>query len=70
MKPGKMNLTFELDVIVQDARRSVFPERQKLHLTSEPIELEVIALPKENQPENFNGSVGQYLMSASAKPAS
>ena len=68
MKPGKMNLTFELDVIVQDARRSVFPERQKLHLTSEPIELEVIALPKENRPANFNGSVGQYLMSASAKP--
>ena len=68
MKPGKLNVLFELEVTVMDYRQDVFGRQRKLHLTSDPITLEVIPLPKENQPENFTGTVGQFQMTASAKP--
>ena len=68
MKPGKINVLFELEVTVMDYRQDVFGRQRKLHLTSDPIPLEIVPLPKEGQPENFAGTVGNFQMTASAKP--
>ena len=68
MKPGNLNVLFELEVTVMDYRQDVFGRQRKLHLTSDPITLEVAPLPKEGQPEHFSGTVGQFQMTASAKP--
>ena len=68
MKPGKLNLIFELDVIVMDYRQDVFGRQRKLHLTSDPIPIEVLPLPATGKPEQFTGAVGQYQMTTTVEP--
>lgn len=68
MKPGKLNLIFELDVTVMDYRQDVFGRQRNLHLTSDPVPIEVLPLPANGQPEHFTGAVGQFQMSATLKP--
>ena len=68
MKPGKLNLIFELDVIVMDYRQDVFGRQRNLHLTSDPIPIDVLPLPTNGQPEHFTGAVGQYQMTATVEP--
>ena len=68
MKPGKLNLIFELDVIVMDYRQDVFGRQRKLHLTSDPIPIEVLPLPATGKPEQFTGAVGQYQMNTTVEP--
>ncbi|MEE2715383.1 MAG: BatD family protein, partial [Verrucomicrobiota bacterium] len=68
MKPGKLNVLFELEVTVWDHRADINGRKSKLHLTSDPIVLDVIPLPKEGQPKSFTGAVGQLQMTTSAKP--
>lgn len=70
MKPGKLNLIFELDVIVMDYRQDVFGRQRNLHLTSDPITIEVLPLPTNGRPEHFTGAVGQYQMTATVEPNS
>jgi len=41
---------------------------KKFMVTSEPIQLTVRDLPAENRPDGFYGLVGEYTISASAKP--
>ena len=68
MKPGKLKLIFELDVIVMDYRQDVFGRQRKLHLTSDPIPIEVLPLPATGQPEHFTGAVGRYQMTTTVEP--
>ena len=68
MKPGKLNLIFELDVIVMDYRQDVFGRQRNLHLTSDPIPIDVLPLPTNGQPKHFTGAVGQYQMTATVEP--
>ena len=70
MKPGRMNLTFEVDVNVMDYTGNVFGRERQLHLTSDPIALNVLPLPKKGQPKNFTGAVGKFKLTAEAKPQS
>jgi hypothetical protein len=67
MKPGKMNLTFEVDVNVMDYTSDVFGRERKLHLTSDPIALNVLPLPKKGQPKNFTGAVGKFKLTMEAR---
>lgn len=68
MKPGKMILTFEVEVNVMDYGRDVFGRERTLHLTSKPVNLNVLPLPKEGRPKNFSGAVGEFQLSAEAQP--
>ncbi len=42
--------------------------RRDVTLTSDPISLDVKALPEEGKPENFTGAVGNFTMSFEASP--
>ncbi len=68
MKTGRMNLTFEVDVNVMDYTSNVFGRERKLHLTSDPIVLNVLPLPKKGQPKNFTGAVGKFNLTMEARP--
>ncbi len=70
MKPGPMNLTFEVDVNVMDYSSNVFGRERKLHLTSDPIAINVLPLPKKGQPKNFTGAVGKFKLAVEAHPQS
>ena len=70
IKPGRINLTFEVDVNVMDFSNNVFGRERQLHLTSDPLALNVLALPKKGQPKNFTGAVGKFRLTAEAKPQS
>ena len=70
MKPGRMNLTFEVDVNVKEFTKDLFGEERQLHLTSDPIALDVLPLPKKGQPKNFTGAVGKFKLTAEANPQS
>ena len=43
---------------------------QRLHLTSEPLEVDVRPLPEEGRPPEFGGAIGRFQMTATAAPAS
>lgn len=43
-------------------------EEVSLQLKSDPVELEVKALPKEGRPADFGGAVGEFAMSTVVKP--
>jgi len=45
-------------------RNELYP----IYLKSPPIPLEVVALPKENVPNDFNGAVGSFYMDISTQP--
>ena len=47
----------------------LFSVRQRLSIKSEPVELNVKPLPTAGQPPDFSGAVGQFALSATAKPA-
>jgi hypothetical protein len=68
MKPGKMILTFEVEVNVLDFGRDVFGRERTLHMTSQPVTLNVLPLPKAGRPKNFSGAVGEFQLSAKAEP--
>ncbi len=68
MKPGKLNVLFELQVTVWDHRADINGRKSRLLLQTDPIVLEVIPLPKEGQPKSFTGAVGQLQMTTSVKP--
>ena len=42
--------------------------RRDVTLESEPVSLNVVELPKENQPEGFTGAVGNFTMNVKASP--
>jgi hypothetical protein len=42
--------------------------RRDVTLESEPVNLNVLALPSENQPEGFTGAVGNFTMKVAASP--
>jgi hypothetical protein len=55
--------------------RSIFDEflgggvqRKPVNLSSEPQTVNVLPLPKQNQPPEFNGAVGNFSVAASASP--
>jgi len=68
MKAGPMNLAFEVEVNVRDYSEDIFGREAPAHLTSEPIKMNILPLPKANQPENFTGAVGSFQLEVSAKP--
>jgi hypothetical protein len=41
---------------------------ERFSVSSDPIELEVLALPQQGRPRQFYGLVGRYTISAAAKP--
>lgn len=43
---------------------------ENIAVRTSPRKLEVLPLPKEGQPENFNGAVGQFTLEAKAAPKS
>jgi hypothetical protein len=45
-----------------------FTQARQVTLKSDPQALQVLALPKENQPANFNGAIGNFRMQFSAGP--
>ena len=50
MKPGKLKATFEVDVSLLDFTQDPFGRQRRVNLFSDPITLEVIPHPKDNQP--------------------
>lgn len=47
----------------------LFGMRQRLSIKTDPVELNVKPLPAAGQPADFSGAVGQFTLSATAKPA-
>jgi hypothetical protein len=43
-------------------------EQKQVTLASEPVNVESLALPEENQPANFTGAIGDFTMTATAGP--
>jgi hypothetical protein len=43
--------------------------RQRLHLASQPLQIEVQPLPEAGRPADFAGAVGEFRFAAQAKPA-
>ena len=43
-------------------------EQKQVALATEPLSIESLALPKQNQPANFTGAVGQFELAATAGP--
>lgn len=43
---------------------------QRLHLTSEPLEVDVRALPEDGRPADFAGAIGHFRLAATAAPTS
>ncbi len=43
-------------------------ERQQVALTTDPEQMQLLPLPRENAPTNYNGAVGSYTMSVTAGP--
>lgn len=74
IKPARINLT-----VMQSRRGSGFgifddpffsmPTGIPKNLASEPLELNVLPLPKKERPSNFTGMVGTFAMKASLEPA-
>lgn len=48
--------------------QGMFTETREVTLQTKPQQLEVMALPKENKPEDFSGAVGKFTMDASVSP--
>ena len=44
-------------------------EQKQVTLASEPINVEALPLPTQNQPASFSGAIGNFKMTASAGPA-
>lgn len=60
---------FRFVVLTGRARTGLFGERirgssEELFVYGEPIEIEVLPLPKEGRPEDYSGGVGRFTMSA------
>ena len=43
-------------------------EQRQVTLASEPVNVESLPLPEENQPANFTGAIGDFTMAATAGP--
>ncbi len=43
-------------------------EQKQVALATEPLSIESLTLPKQNQPANFTGAVGQFELAATAGP--
>ena len=43
-------------------------EQRQVTLASDPLNVESLPLPAQNQPANFNGAIGSFTMSATAGP--
>ena len=43
-------------------------EQKQITLATDPVKVEVLPLPAQNQPANFTGAVGSFTMSATAGP--
>lgn len=48
--------------------QGMFTETREVTLQTKPQQIEVMALPKENKPEDFSGAVGKFTMDASVSP--
>lgn len=48
--------------------QGMFTETREVTLQTRPQQIEVMALPKENKPEDFSGAVGKFTMEASVSP--
>lgn len=48
--------------------QGMFTETREITLQTKPQQLEVVALPKENRPEDFSGAVGKFTMDAAVSP--
>lgn len=72
-KPGKISLTpFEADIVVRrqsnSRPRNIFEqffgapgyEDAVVHASSRPVVIEVLPLPEQGKPENFDGAVGSF----------
>jgi len=47
-----------------EARRSFFSLPSQIAVNSQPLQIEVVPLPEENQPPDFDGAVGEYRLTA------
>jgi hypothetical protein len=43
-------------------------EQKQLNLATDPLAVEVLPLPEQNKPANYNGAIGNFTMNASAGP--
>ena len=78
VRSGPLNLgPFTASLVVALAARGGDPffrqffnqtEQKQLTLASEAVTLDARPLPKQNQPANFNGAVGQFTLTANAGP--
>ena len=78
VRTGTLNLgPFTASLVVALAARGGDPffrqffnqtEQKQITLASEAVTLDALPLPKQNQPANFNGAVGQFTMTATAGP--
>ncbi len=48
--------------------QGMFTETREITLQTKPQQIEVVALPKENKPEDFSGAVGKFTMDTSVSP--
>lgn len=48
--------------------QGMFTETREITLQTKPQQIEVVALPKDNRPEDFSGAVGKFTMDASVSP--
>lgn len=46
----------------------VFGETREVLVKTQPLSIQVEALPKEGQPENFSGAIGDFTIAAKASP--
>src|SRR6266567_4425985 len=71
---GPLNGSVVVHVPAGGRRRDIFDlfgpqtQAQKVSLTLEPRNLQVLPLPAENVPPNFSGAVGNYTLAFSAGP--
>lgn len=77
MTLGPYTATVTVDVPTNNRRRDPFDpfnmfgsmaDRRQMVLTSEAENVQLLPLPRESTPPDFNGAVGQYTLSVSAGP--